>query len=272
MAIYYKWIKGCASGANLQDGAWTYLTWGNEITDTISSLPKLEISCGKMGNERTYYDLGYIPTSKASNIVIEKKWDFSGGIAVDSITSHGVNKSLSISQPIELQGAIVSSSGATFGSSLSATSLNISGSASVQSLQASGSISAVGTITTNASLKADADCEALWFNATSDKRAKENIKPATYCALDLINKLTVYVYNYKNNPKETVTGIMAQDLLETQPNNIHLVSNIQATGENGDYMSIKNDKLMFILLKAIQEQQEEINNLKKEIDNLKNSK
>ena len=108
---------------------------------------------------------------------------------------------------------------------------------------------------------------ALYFNATSDKRAKENIKPATYSALELINKLPVYTYNYKNN-NENMTGILAQDLLAAQPKELDLVSNINATGEDNDYMSIKNDKLMFVLLKAIQEQQEEINTLKQRIRQL----
>ena len=113
-------------------------------------------------------------------------------------------------------------------------------------------------------------CHAQYFNATSDKRAKENIKPATYNAVELVKKLPVYIYNYKNKT-ETVTGILAQDLLQAQPEGLDLVSNIGATGENGDYMSIKNDKLMFVLMKAIQEQQAQIEELKTELENLKKS-
>jgi hypothetical protein len=75
----------------------------------------------------------------------------------------------------------------------------------------------------------------------------------------------VYIYNYKNNT-ERVTGILAQDLLNAQPKELDLVSNTNASGENNDYMSIKNDKLMFVLLKAIQEQQEQIEELKNKID------
>lgn len=111
--------------------------------------------------------------------------------------------------------------------------------------------------------------DAQYFNATSDKRAKENIQPATYSALELIKKLPVYTYNYKNK-SENVTGILAQDLLKAQPEELDLVSNINATGENNDYMSIKNDKLMFVLMKAIQEQQEQIEKLQLEIEKLKN--
>ena len=111
-------------------------------------------------------------------------------------------------------------------------------------------------------------CSATYFNARSDKRAKENIALATYNALELIKKLPVYTFNYKKD-KEKVTGILAQDLLEVQPEGLDLVSNINATGENDDYMSIKNDKLMFVLMKAIQEQQEQIEALKAEIEKLK---
>lgn len=120
------------------------------------------------------------------------------------------------------------------------------------------------------SIKVDEHVDALYFNATSDKRAKENIKPATYNAIELIKKLPVYTYNYKNKT-EIVTGILAQDLLEVQPEGLDLVSNINATGENGDYMSIKNDKLVFILMKAIQEQQEQIEKLQEELNKLKES-
>ena len=121
----------------------------------------------------------------------------------------------------------------------------------------------------NTSLHLRSYCQAIYFNATSDKRAKENITPATYDALNLIKNLPIYNFNYKSRPKETVTGILAQDLLEVQPEGLDLVSNIDATGENNDYMSIKNDKLMFVLMKAIQEQQEQIETLKAEIEKLK---
>lgn len=119
-------------------------------------------------------------------------------------------------------------------------------------------------------IEAKGHIDSLFFNATSDKRAKENIQPATYNAIELIKKLQVYTYNYKNKT-ETVTGILAQDLLEAQPEGLDLVSNVNATGENGDYMSIKNDKLVFILMKAIQEQQEQIEKLQEELNKLKES-
>ena len=125
-------------------------------------------------------------------------------------------------------------------------------------------------VNTDGSIQTSNFIDALYFNATSDKRAKENIQPATYNAIKLIKELPIYTYNYKNKT-ETVTGILAQDLLEAQPKELDLVSNVNATGENGDYMSIKNDKLVFILMKAIQEQQEQIEKLQEELNKLKES-
>ena len=136
-------------------------------------------------------------------------------------------------------------------------------------LKTTGYIQSDSSIDAGSYIHSDSYCEAVYFNATSDIRAKENIKPATYNALELINKLQIYTYNYINKP-ESVTGIIAQELLEAQPKELDLVSNINASGENGDYMSIKNDKLMFVLMKAIQEQQKEIEELRKLVENDKN--
>lgn len=109
----------------------------------------------------------------------------------------------------------------------------------------------------------DEYCRALYFSATSDRRAKENIKPNTLSALDFINKITVFSFNYKGHQENTI-GIMAQDVLNTEFKDL-LVDNINATGVEGDYMSIKEDKLIFVLLKAIQEQQKEIEDLKAQL-------
>lgn len=113
-------------------------------------------------------------------------------------------------------------------------------------------------------------CRALYFSATSDKRAKENIVLADFSALDFIQQTPVYSFNYKNNTIPMI-GIMAQDITQTELKEF-LVDNCEASGENNDYMSIKEDKLIFVLMKAIQEQQEQIELLKREILTLKGGK
>lgn len=81
----------------------------------------------------------------------------------------------------------------------------------------------------------------------------------------MVNQTPVYSFNYKGKT-ENVPGVIAQDLLKLDLP-VELVNNINASGENGDYMSIKESKLIYILWKAIQEQQAEIEALKKQINN-----
>lgn len=106
--------------------------------------------------------------------------------------------------------------------------------------------------------------KAPYFNATSDARAKENIRKADFSAISIVNSLPIYNFNYKNSEKSSI-GVIAQEAAEFNIDNFSLVENIEATGENGDYMSIKESKLIYILWKAIQEQQEEIEKLKSQL-------
>ena len=106
--------------------------------------------------------------------------------------------------------------------------------------------------------------KAAFFNATSDKRAKENIQEVDFSALSIINKIPVYTFNYKNNEDKSL-GVIAQDAIDLDIDGFSLVENKNATGINEDYMSIKESKLIYILWKAIQEQQKIINELKQEI-------
>lgn len=155
------------------------------------------------------------------------------------------------------------------GTSITGSNLIVTGGASITGTVSVGAnLSIGGEITAVDAIACSGKCQASYFNATSDRRAKENIQLASYSALELIKKVQVYNYNYKID-SERVTGIMAQDLLEAQPKELDLVSNTQATGDNGDYMSIKTDKLVSVLWKAIQEQQEQIEELKKELNTLR---
>ena len=297
MAVYYKWIKGCETGSTLDIGLWTYLQWGSgEVGTSVTNLPHIYTSKGKADNPTN--DLGYILTNQAEDIDLTKPWKLSSDFYFDldshtnnnnnlflsnscgniklinngyyfekNLTVNGttiLNSTLSVSNKTTLKSQLEVNSTTTLKGIVSIENTTNATSTETGALKVSGGIGVGGAIYSGSS------CTAVYFNATSDKRAKENIRPANYSALDLIKKLPVYIYNYKNS-NETVTGILAQDLLEAQPEELNLVSNINATGENNDYMSIKNDKLMFVLMKAIQEQQEQIEQLKSEIDNIKKS-
>ena len=287
MAVYYKWIKGCEIYSSLDSGLWTYLKWGNgDLGTSVNNLPHIYTSTGKVDNPTN--DLGYILTNQAEDIDLTKPWKLSSDFYfdLDSHTNNNNNLFLSNScgniklinngyyfeRNLTINGtAILNSTLSVNNATTLKSTLDVTGATTLKStLNVTGATTLKSTLNVTGAIDSKSSCTAVYFNATSDKRAKENIRPANYSALDLIKKLPVYIYNYKNS-NETVTGILAQDLLEVQPKELNLVSNINATGENNDYMSIKNDKLMFVLMKAIQEQQEQIEQLKSEIDNIKKS-
>ena len=111
---------------------------------------------------------------------------------------------------------------------------------------------------------------ATSFNATSDKRAKTNIKRLDQeKALDIVNKLPVYSFNYKKDNIPSI-GVLAQEaaVYDGAIPNFSLVNNEQATGENGDYQTVKESKLVYILWAAIQEQSRQINQLKSQLKEL----
>ena len=111
------------------------------------------------------------------------------------------------------------------------------------------------------SLYIEKSCNALYFNATSDVRAKTNVQHASFKALNIVKSLPIYTFNYKETGSPAI-GLIAQDAAKISfGSDFSLVNNPTASGENGDYMTIKESKLVYILWKAIQEQQEQINYL-----------
>ena len=117
-------------------------------------------------------------------------------------------------------------------------------------------------------LKVAKKTEALYFNAISDYRAKKDFKLLDIDALELIKKVQLYSFKYKESNQPSI-GIIAQDVQDININGFELVDNKEASGANFDYMSIHESKLVYILWKAIQEQQKEIEELKKLIINQK---
>ena len=123
-------------------------------------------------------------------------------------------------------------------------------------------------ITAGGYITADSYIQASYFNATSDKRAKTGIIQSTFSALNIIKSLPIYNFKYKSDNSDSI-GIIAQEALKVHAGDFNLVVNPQASGENGNYMSVKESKLVYIAWKAIQEQQEIIDKQSKEIEELK---
>lgn len=124
------------------------------------------------------------------------------------------------------------------------------------------------TITVGGSKITSEYVEAPYFNATSDIRAKTNINPFNISAINIVKTLNTYTYTYKDSGLISY-GIMAQDVQTLKINDFTFVNNPDASGENGDYISIKEDKLVYLLLEAVKEQQKQIDKLEKEIEVLR---
>lgn len=89
------------------------------------------------------------------------------------------------------------------------------------------------------------------FNATSDFRLKENIK--LYTPKKSILDLRTYEFNFKGKEEKHI-GCIAQELQTLFPELVH-------EGEDG-YLSIEENKLVYLLL-------EEVKKLRKDVDQLK---
>jgi hypothetical protein len=109
------------------------------------------------------------------------------------------------------------------------------------------------------------------YGAISDVKLKENIVDATP-KLDKLNQVRVVNYNLKNIPEQKLLGVVAQELEQIFPG---MVDESTDTDKDGNELgtttkSVKYSVFVPMLIKAIQEQQEQIQELKTEIDSLKN--
>ena len=120
---------------------------------------------------------------------------FSNGIAVnDTSGNYG--------------GKIVSSSDADGTATLSAVNKDTSGTRRLIDFFAGTSTSRIGSIETDGSATA--------FNTSSDYRLKENVTPLTG-ALDRLDSIPVYNFNFKADPTKTVDGFLAHEVAEFVP-------------------------------------------------------
>jgi hypothetical protein len=103
------------------------------------------------------------------------------------------------------------------------------------------------------------------YSTTSDYRLKKDLK--NFNGVDLVNKIKVYDFAWKKDGSRTY-GVMAHELQEVIP---YLVSGKKdSTDTNGKIVSqtVDYSKLTPVLVKAIQEQEIQINQLTKEKETL----
>ena len=270
MAIFYKHIKGCGSNTTSNNsGCWSWIEWSNLTTSTP------EIYTNSKNNTTGWTSLGNIITSNATDQAINNSFTFKNNVVVED-TLYFYNNS----------GTHMHDTGSKFelvlrdGAKMEAYSGGIYFSTKVylqKDVSATEQVRLkkglyVGDESTtypvnSGDIKADNKCEALYFNATSDRRAKSNITPLFASALSIVKSLPVYTFNYKTKPEELTIGLIAQEAAEYELDNFNMVDNLDASGENNDFMQMKESKLVYVLWKAVQELSEEVESLKAQLNN-----
>lgn len=93
-----------------------------------------------------------------------------------------------------------------------------------------------------------------FYTVTSDRRLKKSIEPIHDGVIEKLMKLQVSKYNYiDDESKEESIGFMAQDLLVDFPE----VVTVRKNEKDEDYYSVSYELLNVLVVKAIQEQDEQ---------------
>jgi hypothetical protein len=114
---------------------------------------------------------------------------------------------------------------------------------------------------------ADADVVAFSTTTGSDRRLKKNIKDLPY-GLDDVLKLRAVEFDWKEKRggKHDI-GVIAQEIQEVIPEVVNEVKTIGKSSEELEsHLSVDYGKIVSVLIKAVQEQQEQINKLEEKLN------
>jgi hypothetical protein len=121
----------------------------------------------------------------------------------------------------------------------------------------------------NGSLRANIDRITGVYSALSDKNMKKNIKPLSP-VLDIVRRLPVYSYNYLDSKDDDrrVIGLMAQDVQPYFPELVYQRYDREITKP---VLTMDYSGFGVVAIKAIQEQQKMIDELKQQLTTIKNT-
>ena len=123
----------------------------------------------------------------------------------------------------------------------------------VGNLTVTGNINQTGTLTVTGAIQATGDVTTNY--SASDIALKENLK-IIQNPLDKIDEINGYTFNYKDKPRETVPGVIAQEVEKVLPG---VVYNHERDGET--YKAVRYDQIIPLLIESIKELKEKVNDL-----------
>ncbi len=237
--IGYYYSSAGSNNNFVSIGQWAqdhlFRVYGDQIVSTVqhSIWADLKIGTASDTNQRVLYLYGYT-ANKVSTIKTTN-----GNLHIDSADGHALYLNY-------YNGA--------------STNINFGNSAS----------GVCGTISSTGLLRVGNDVVAYY--SFSDKRLKKDIK-TTENNLDKILSLRPVEYKWKEGPREGVKeiGLIAQEVEKVVPEVVRVQSrhDDENYDEGIDYKQVDYEHLVSTLIGAMQEQQDQINDLKKEIQTLK---
>ena len=273
MALHWAHIKGFngPTGATGPNYTWINFMPQRGTTETSDDLPELKISESTTEPTTSY---GHIFGSNCLNKMTRNcQWswydsnnnveygiqDYQGDLYIYGITGSSYSPIAAFHHISNNDLWKLYTDLYVLGSTTVDSNLTVNGTTSINNILNTKSINTTGNIAVSGHI------DATYFNSTSDRRAKINIQPVTLSVLDFIKKTPIYTFNYKWDVNKPLIGIMAQDIQSYKINDFTLVENSQATGENNDFMSIHESKLVFVLWKAVQELTAKVEELEQQL-------
>jgi hypothetical protein len=111
-----------------------------------------------------------------------------------------------------------------------------------------------------------------WTNS-SDRRLKQNIRPYTD-GLEAVLRIKPVWYNYNSisgfDVSKQYVGVLAQELQKISPYMVEESKTNKAPDGSG-YLAVDNSAMTYMLINAVKEQQQQIDQLKLEIEKLKST-
>jgi hypothetical protein len=108
------------------------------------------------------------------------------------------------------------------------------------------------------------DCQSYAYTNPSDRRLKDNIKYDNIQGMDFLKKIKIASFNYKDEPNKKRHGVVAQEVPEE-------FAGLWKPEKEEDMYGIDYTQFVPILIKAVQQQQTQIDEMRSQINMLTNT-
>lgn len=232
-------------------GAWTFQNASGQTSLSISN--NRELTLGSTGFTGTHVVKGNLNAETTFQGSVTNVSDFAEGSL--TVTGAGISGKAFIGLKTIGGGGgcgLVFSRGGSYDTTVQIYT-STSGAGSAGALNAAGPFVASGGIN--------------WTNGSSDVRLKKNFEPTQGLFEILQIEPVKYQFKFEEDSAPKRLGFKAQNIQALIPEMV--ISNGQKAEDGSDYLTITPDYLLPVLVKAIQEQQAQIEQLKSEVEFLR---